>query len=115
MVKEVYLSLNLKYLKEADELTTKGDYSQASEKLWGAFVEAVNALAADRGISLGTHRSVAEFVSRLDKECPEWNLRIVFRHAESLRVNFYEDHLPEDYVLESKKVIEDAIEKMLQI
>jgi hypothetical protein len=28
-------------------------------------------------------------------------------------VNFYEDHLPEDYVIESKKIVEKAIKKIL--
>ncbi|MEM3022164.1 MAG: PaREP1 family protein [Candidatus Bathyarchaeia archaeon] len=36
----------------------KGDYPQASGKLWGAFVEAVKALAAEEGVGLGTHRSI---------------------------------------------------------
>lgn len=114
MAKIDYLRLNLKYLKEAEKFLAKKDYPQASEKLWGAFVEAVKALAAERGISLGTHRSIAEFISKLNEEHPEWRLREVFRHAESLHVNFYEDHLPEDYIIESKKVIEEAIKVMLQ-
>ena len=104
----------MKYVKEADEFLARRDYPQASEKLWGAFVEAVKALVAERGVSLGTHRSIAKFVSMLNAENPEWRLRDAFRHAESLHVNFYEDHLPEDYVAESKGVIEEAIRSMLQ-
>jgi hypothetical protein len=49
----------------------------------------------------------------LNEENPEWKLREVFRHAESLHVNFYEDHLPEDYIIESKMVIEGALKSML--
>lgn len=113
--KEEYLRLNSKYLKDAEDFLAKKDYPQASEKLWGAFVEAVKAIASDRGISLGTHRSIAEFISKLHKEHPEWRLRDVFRHAESLHVNFYEDHLPEDYVIESKRIVETAIKKMLSL
>ena len=114
-----YLRLNLKYLKEAEKFLAekflaKKDYPQASEKFWGAFVEAVKAVASDRGISLGTHRSIAEFVAKLSEEHPKWRLRDAFRHAESLHINFYEDHLPEDYIIESKKVIEEAIKIMLQ-
>jgi len=114
VAKEKYLRLNSKYLTEADEFTAKGDYPQASEKLWSAFVDAVKALATSRGVSLDTHRSIAEFISKLDKDYPKWKLREVFRHTESLHVNFSEDHLPEDYVLGSKKIIEDTIKKMLK-
>lgn len=113
MSRSDYIRLNSKYLKEAEELFAKKDHAQASEKVWGAFVEAVKVVAADRGMSLGTHRSIAEFVSKLDKDHPEWMLRNVFRHAESLHTNFYEDHLPEDYVVESKEVILRAISKLL--
>jgi len=114
MSKADYLRLNAKYFKEAEELIEKNDYPQASEKIWGAFVEAIKAVASERGISLGTHRSIAEFVLKLDREYPDLKLREVFRHAESLHINFYEDHLPEDYVIESKQVIFRAIEELLR-
>jgi len=113
MSKSDYLRLNAKYLREAEELIEKKDYPQASEKLWGFFVEAVKAVASERGIKLGTHRSIAELVAELDKEYPDLRLREVFRHAESLHVNFYEDHLPEDYVIESKQIISKALEQLL--
>jgi hypothetical protein len=113
MSKSDYLRLNAKYLREVEELIEKKDYPQASEKLWGSFVEAVKAVASERGIKLGTHRSIAEFVAELDKEYPDLKLREVFRHAESLHVNFYEDHLPEDYVIESKQIISKAVEQLL--
>lgn len=114
MSKQDYLRLNAKYLREAEELIVKKNYHQASVKIWGSFVEALKALAAERGISLGTHRSIALFVAELDKEYPDLRLREVFRHAESLHVNFYEDHLPEDYVVESKRVISRDIEQLLR-
>jgi hypothetical protein len=113
MSKSDYLRLNAKYLREVEELIEKKDYPQASEKLWGSFVEAVKAVASGRGVKLGTHRSIAEFVAELDKEYPDLKLREVFRHAESLHVNFYEDHLPEDYVIESKQIISKAVEQLL--
>jgi len=53
-------------------------------------------------------------VAELDKEHPDLRLREVFRHAESLHVNFYEDQLPEDYVIERKQVISKAMEQLLR-
>ena len=61
-----------------------------------------------------THRSIAEFLSKLHKGHPEWNLMNAFAHAEKLHVNFYEDHLPEDHIDESKKAVKDAIRLMLK-
>ncbi len=109
-----YLRLNSKYLKGAEKLLAKKDYPQASEKLWGAFVEAVKVLAIKQGISLETYGSIAEFISRLHRKHPEWNLTNAFKHAESLHVNFYENHLPEDHIMESKKVLEESIRLMLE-
>ena len=77
-------------------------------------MEAVKALAAERGVSLGIHRSIAEFISKVHEEHPEWELRDAFRHAENLRVNSYEDHLPEDYAFESGEAIRRAIDLLLR-
>ncbi len=109
-----YLRLNSKYLKEAEKLQAGKDYPRASEKLWGAFVEAVKVLAVKQGASLETYSSVAEFTSRLHREHPEWNLMNAFKHAESPNVDFYENHLPEDHVMESKKALEEPIRLMLE-
>jgi len=107
-----YVRLNGKYLAEAEELMRKGDLPQASEKFWGAFAEMVKGVAARRGAPLGTHRSVAEFVSVLHRERPEWRLMDAFKHAESLHVNFYEDHLPADHVEESGKAVRKGVERL---
>jgi len=70
-----YRRLNGKYLKDAEELLQKGDYAQASEKLWRACAEVIKAVAAKRGKELGTH-SLGEFVTKLHNEHPDWNLLI---------------------------------------
>ena len=107
-----YLQLNRKYLREADDLITKGDFAQASEKLWGAFVEMVKAIAESRGDSLGTHRSIAQYVLKLDKENPELRLHDAFAHADKLDTNFYEDHLPPEDVMRSVEILKRTIQKM---
>jgi hypothetical protein len=37
-----------------------------------------------------------------------------FKHAENPNVNFYENHLPEDHAMESKKALEEPIRLMLE-
>ncbi len=107
-----YAELNRKYLREVDDLMRKHDLTQASEKLWGAFVDAVKAVAESRTQMLGTHRSIAQFVLKFDKEFPELRLHDAFRHAEALHANFFEDQLPEESVRLSADVIREAIEKL---
>jgi len=107
-----YLRLNRKYLEEGEELFKKGDYAQASEKFWGAAAEAIKAVAADRGVSLGTHRSLGEFVVELNRERPEWGLVEGFHIANSLHTNFYDDWLPPEMVETGAQRVRDLIEKL---
>lgn len=110
-----YLELNGKYLKEADELLAKGDYVQASEKLWGAAAEMIKAIAAKRGLGLGTHRSIGVFLAKLDTKLPEWRLPDGYAHANNLHVNFYEDHLPPDLMLKSAAAVKKFIDKLRRL
>jgi len=107
-----YAELNHKYLREADELLRKHDLPQASEKLWGAFVDAIKAVAEKRAQTLGTHRSIAQFVLILEKELPDLGVHNAFRHAEGLHSNFFEDQLPEESARLSANVIKKAIDRL---
>jgi len=107
-----YARLNGKYLRDAEELLRKKDYAQASEKLWGACAEVIKAVAAKRDKQLGTHRSIGEFVTTLHKEHPDWNLIDSFNFANSLHVNFYEDHLPLEHVLRGEKIVKEFVKRL---
>lgn len=104
-----------KYLREAEELLVKRDYTQASEKFWGAAAEIVKAVAANRGITLGSHRSLAEYVEGLHREHPELDLARAFDAAEGLHMNFYEDHLPEATIKRRAEAVREFIKKMEQL
>ena len=112
---EEYLRLNGKYLREAEELLARGDYIQASEKLWGAAAEVVKAVAASRGVTLGTHKSLVRYVLALHKQYPEFGLRQGFVMAETLHINFYEDNLPEEEVKLRAEEVKSFINKMKQL
>ncbi len=107
-----YLRLNGKYLSEAEELIGRRDFAQASEKLWGAAAEIIKAVAARRGVELGTHGSLWEYVSKLDSEHPEWRLRRDFSYAGNLHQNFYEDWLPGEYVREGLEIVREFARKL---
>ncbi len=113
--KDRYIEPNGKYIKEARKLLRKEDLTQASEKLWGACAEMVKAVAANRNLELGTHASLWEFVSKLDKEHPTWNLLESFSYAGNLHVNFYEGMLTKDYVKRGIDITEDFVSKLKQL
>ena len=112
---EHYRRLNGKYLREADQLLEKTDYPQASEKFWGAAAEIIKSVAAKRGATLGTHRTLAEYVESLHRERPELDLVRGFDAAEGLHINFYEDHLPEVTVRRRGEAVREFVKKMEQL
>lgn len=109
---ERYLGLNGKYLNDAEALLSKKDYSQASEKFWGACAEMVKAVAARRGTGLGSHRSLGEFVAVLDRERPGWELLRLFNAANSLHANFYEDWLPPEAVDDGAEAVREMVQRL---
>jgi hypothetical protein len=62
------MALNVKYLADADQLLEVGDYSQASERYWGAVAEVLKAIADDRGWRHLTHREIRGTLGRLAEE-----------------------------------------------
>jgi len=107
--------MNNKYLADGKKLMQQGDYLQASEKYWGAAVQMIKVIAARRGMELGTHRSISEFMSMLDREHPEMNLWILYTRANNLHINFYEDHVPPEKVKEDSEAVKELIEKLQHI
>ena len=112
-----YERLNSKYLKDAEEELMKGDYLQASEKLWGAAASIVKVVAMKReNKRLGEHRLLFDYVSKLDQEFPDLNLKLLFMAVRTLHTNFYEDELSQDYVKETGyKVVTEFVDKMKKI
>ena len=63
----------------------------------------VKAITESLGDSLGTHRSIAQYVLKLDKENPELRLHDAFAHADKLHTNYYEDRLPPEDVIRTAR------------
>ncbi len=107
--------MNSKYLTDANRLLERGEYLQASEKYWGAAVQMIKVIAAKRGLELGTHRSISEFISTLDKEHPQLGLWDLYIKANNLHMNFYEDHIPSEKVKQDSEAVKQMIERLKQI
>lgn len=112
---EVYTRLSEKYLMEADNLLIKGDYIQASEKLWGAAALMVKAVAASKGITILSHGELFSFVRKLGEEENEPELRRLFSVASTLHQNFYENWLHEDVIKEYAEDIKQFIAKLKKL
>lgn len=112
---EEYLRLNSKYLPEAQQFLGKEDLAQASEKLWGAAAEIVKAVAAKRGVELGTHASLWAYVDELDWQNPDLGLIEKFSYAGNLHTNFYENWLSKGYVVRGMDIVKDFVENMKRL
>ncbi len=91
---EFHLGLCEKYVREAEEFLTKGDYVQASEKAWGAASQMVKAIALKEGRELKSHAALWKYMDELSEKLADEELRRLWRTANALHQNFYENWMP---------------------
>jgi len=114
---ELHLELCEKYPREAEELLSKGDYAQASEKSWGAAAQIVKVLAAKEGKTLRSHRELWEFAGELVERLGDAEVRRLWHAANALHQNFYENWMTPKSVaaaLEDVKLLVGKLRKLLQ-
>ncbi len=63
-------------------------------------------------MELGSHRSLGEFVSKLQREHPDWEVVPAFGLGNALHANFYEDWLLADHVESYANAVRQFIEKL---
>lgn len=112
---ELHLKLCEKYLKEADELLSKGDYVQASKKAWSAASQIAKALAAKEGRELRSHAELHKFVSELRNKMNDPEISTLWLSANSLHQNFYENWLPEETVRDGVENVKKFVEKLRRL
>ena len=91
MTTQTYQAASQHLLTQARTELAAGDLRQASEKGWGAAAQIVKAIADRRGWEHKTHRHIWVVVRRLTDENPNLDLTTLFRAANHLHSNFYED------------------------
>lgn len=89
-----YVTLQEKYLKEADEFFKQKNYSQVSEKLWGATATITKAIAASRNKTIRSRDGVTFYLASISKELKDKSILDIVSIANSMHQNFYEDNLP---------------------
>jgi len=106
---ELDLKLCERYLRDADNLLTGGDYVQAGGKFWGAAAQMVKAVAAKKGATLDTHIKLWDFIAELRVKLEDPEIGRLWASANSLHKNFYEaqvsPELVKDYAQDVKRLI----------
>lgn len=112
---EIHLGLCGKYMGEARGLLNRGDYVQASEKLWGAASQMLKAVAAKRGVELRSHGELHRFIAKLVEELGDPEIRRLWGMAGLLHQNFYEGWLPGEIVEGGAEDVEKLVERLRKL
>ena len=109
---EDYASISRLLLEEGQHALEEGGVLQASEKLWGAAAHMVKAVAERREWPHSSHRELFRVVNRLAQEIGDTEIRNLFRLANSLHTNFYENWMTEEYVQDGVGQIEEFVSRL---
>ena len=108
MAVEKYLKGAQQLIEQAEEEIKKENLRQASEKVWDACALAVKAHAlAKKGARLESHRDLWVYKNEIAKEIGDW-VRIVFKLADSMHKNFYEN-------LATREDVEDVLKEVKKL
>ena len=95
---EKYAAMSQRYIEQADEEFEKGDLGQASNKAWGAAALALKSIAERRGWNHNKHGLLYDISGQMADELGQPDLRIMFRSANAMHQNYYEDWMAVDEV-----------------
>ena len=88
---QIYRAASRTLLAQAVTELAAGDTRQASEKGWGATAQMLKSIAEQRGWEHKGHRLIRRAASRLADETGDAEIRRLYRVADSLHINFYEN------------------------
>ena len=91
MTTQTYQDAAYHLLAQAESELAADDTRQASEKAWGAAAQAVKAVCESRGWRHRNYKALRRAVRQLEDDTGDPDLRPLFRSANLLHVNFYED------------------------
>lgn len=112
---ELYLKLHEDYLREAEDLYSRGDLTQAGEKYWGAVTALLNAIGELRNWDHYSHRDYNVIIGRLYKETNDKSILVNFRMVEGLHTNFYHNFMSREEFEIHRQTALDFIERLKAI
>ena len=102
---EKYAAMSRRYIEQADDEFEKGDLGQASNKAWGAAALALKCIAELRGWNHNKHGLLYDISGQMADELGRPDMRRLFRSANAMHQNYYEDWMAADEVRDG---IDDA-------
>ena len=103
------------FLVKSEEEFDNSDYLQASEKLWGAAVHAVLAIAQQRGWNYGSHRDLMQAAMRISEEQGDTSIYEQFDVARKLHANFYQGFLEDHELGKLRPDVHDFTHRVLAL
>lgn len=100
-------------LRTSQELNARGDGSASGELMWGAFANAMIAIAENHGWPNRRHRELRTTAPLLTGNIGNRDWRAQFGQAERLHVNFYRQHLEERTLNQCMSSTERATRELL--
>ena len=113
-----YKEISRKYHENAIRFVKEKEYSKAGESLWGAVIEYLKTIALllppHKPLS-SKHREIRIFVRQLSESLKDRELFELFRKAEKLHANFYENFLDEEEFGERFNDTEVLLRKLFEL
>ena len=116
----VYRSNMNHYRGHVRRSLAENDLLQVAEKSWGAYTQAVKAVAADHGIRLSSHvgllrasGNLADLVAQVDRD-DAGRLDTATGLAQALHNHFYENNLPDRLVTRYADAVNEGINLIQQ-
>jgi len=109
---EEHLHISRQFLRQAEREFAQGDRLQASEKAWGAAAHAVKAVAQLRGWQHDGHRYLYEAIDKIFYETGDPEFLVLFKSANSLHMNFYENWQTDNSVRDGIERVEVLLAKL---
>ncbi len=107
-----YADASLHLLQQANAELIAGDFRQAAEKGWGAAAQITKAVCIKRGWAHQSHAALRRANRRLADEVGDEDIRLLFKSANLLHVNFYEDSYNESEVSEGIQDVQRLVDKL---
>ncbi len=112
MTSQTYQTASRDLLAQGRHELVGGDVRQASEKGWGAAAQMIKAVAERRGWEHRNHAALFDNISHLVSETGDVEIRRLFRIANALHVNFYENWDNTENVASGLDDIERFLDKL---
>ena len=115
MTTQQYQQASAHFLSQARRELADGDLPQASEKGWGATAQILKAIAEQWGWEHSRHRHHLVTVSRLRSATGDGDIRRLFRAANDLHENLYENTMQAFEVAESLDDVDALLDKLIPL